>query len=407
MTVQGDEPREALFERARGVFTPNYRQQPVVFVEGEGVHLVDRTGRRYLDFTAGIAVCCLGHGHPELAAAIGAQARALLHVSNLYFNQPSIDLAQCLVDRSFADRVYLCNSGTEANEAALKMARRYMRLVRGEDRYEFICAQGSFHGRTWAAISATGQPKYHAGFEPLVPGFVHVPYDDLAAVESAITEATCAVFVEPIQGEGGVRVPTPAYLPGLRKLCDERGILLILDEVQTGVGRTGTWWGHEPSGITPDIMTLAKGLGGGVPVGATLATEEAARGFAPGAHASTFGGNPLASQAALAVMTILEREGLVAHAAEVGAHLKAGLTELTGRHEWLVAQRGRGLLQGLAVDPERVDRAAVLHSARERGLLVTMAGPDAIRLSPPLIVEPAHVDQALDLLEQALLEVVG
>jgi acetylornithine/succinyldiaminopimelate/putrescine aminotransferase len=261
-------------ERAKAVMTPNYRPAPIVFERGQGAWLYDASGKRYLDFTAGIAVCALGHGHPALTETISNQARNLLHVSNLYLNQPSIELAERLTEICFADRVYFGNSGAEANEAALKLARCYMQSVRGEERSDFICATQSFHGRTWAAISATGQPKYHKGFAPLVPGFSHVPYNDLAAMEAAVTDQTCAIMVEPIQGEGGIIVPDPDYLPGLRKLCDDRGILLIFDEVQTGVGRTGNWFAHQHSGVEPDIMSLAKGLGGGVPIGAMFCIVE-------------------------------------------------------------------------------------------------------------------------------------
>jgi len=402
MIVQIQEAQADVVARARRVMTPNYKPQPVVFVQGEGPYLYDRDQRRYLDFAGGIAVCCLGHGHPLLAAAIADQAGKLLHVSNLYFNQNQIDLAEKLVDLSFADRVFFCNSGAEANEAALKLARRYMRLVRKENRWKFVCAVHSFHGRTWAAISATGQPHYHEGFEPLVPGFTHVPYADLAAVEAAIDAETCAVFVEPVQGEGGVIAPEPAYLKGLRALCDRHGILLVLDEVQTGVGRTGTWFAYEHAGITPDIVTLAKGLAGGVPIGAMLCTEIVSQGFAPGAHASTFGGNPLACRAALTVLKVIEQEGLLSHVQRVGEHLRAALTDLSARVPGLTGARGRGLLAGLGVDPKVIDRAAVIERCRQLGLLITQAGPDALRMTPPYIVSRHQVDEAVAILERAL-----
>jgi acetylornithine/N-succinyldiaminopimelate aminotransferase len=402
MIVQIQEAQADVVARARRVMTPNYKPQPVVFVQGEGPYLYDRDQKRYLDFAGGIAVCCLGHGHPALAGAIADQAGKLLHVSNLYFNQNQIDLAEKLVDLSFADRVFFCNSGAEANEAALKLARRYMRLVRKENRWKFVCAQHSFHGRTWAAISATGQPHYHEGFEPLVPGFTHVPYADVAAVEAAIDAETCAVFVEPVQGEGGVIAPDPSYLAGLRALCDRHGILLILDEVQTGVGRTGTWFAYEHSGITPDILTLAKGLAGGVPIGAMLCTEAVSQGFAPGAHASTFGGNPLACRAALTVLKIIEQEGLLSHVQRVGEHLRVALTELSARVPGLTGARGRGLLAGLGVDPKVIDRAAVIERCRKLGLLLTQAGPDALRMTPPYIVSRHQVDEAVAILERAL-----
>lgn len=389
-------------QRALEHYTPNYRPAPVVFTHGEGCHLYDQEGKRYLDFAAGIAVCALGHNHPELTRAISEQARKLLHVSNLFLTEPAVELAEALCARSFADQVFFCNSGAEANEAALKMARRYMRLVKGEDRYEIICANQSFHGRTWAAISATGQPKYHEGFAPLVPGFLHVPYNDLSAVEEAIGPKTCAVFMEPVQGEGGVIVPDPGYLKGLRALCDQHGLLLIFDEVQTGVGRTGRWFAHQWEGVTPDIMSLAKGLGGGVPIGATLCTREAGQGFAPGAHATTFGGNPLATRAGLTVLKVLEGEGYVEHAKQMGERLGAGFAELVQRHpSLLTGHRGRGLLRGLVV-ADGIDRAAIVASARERGLLLTNAGSDTLRACPPLTVGVAHIEQACELIDQTL-----
>ena len=389
-------------KRAQQHYTPNYRPAPVVFTHGEGCHLYDKEGARYLDFAAGIAVCALGHNHPELTRAISEQARKLLHVSNLYLTEPAIELAEALCERSFADQVFFCNSGAEANEAALKMARRYMRLVKGEDRYEIICATQSFHGRTWAAISATGQPKYHEGFAPLVPGFLHVPYNDLSAIEEVIGPQTCAVFIEPIQGEGGVIVPDAGYLKGLRALCDQHGILLIFDEVQTGVGRTGRWFAHQWEGVTPDIMSLAKGLGGGVPIGATLCTKEAGQGFAPGAHATTFGGNPLATRAGLTVLKVLEREGYIEHAEQMGERLGASFESLVQGHPTLLTgHRGRGLLRGLVV-ADGVDRATIVTEARDKGLLVTNAGSDTLRFSPPLTVGPAHIERACEVMDEVL-----
>jgi len=389
-------------KRAQQHYTPNYRPAPVVFTHGEGCHLYDKEGARYLDFAAGIAVCALGHNHPELTRAISEQARKLLHVSNLYLTEPAVELAEALCERSFADQVFFCNSGAEANEAALKMARRYMRLVKGEDRYEIICATQSFHGRTWAAISATGQPKYHEGFAPLVPGFLHVPYNDLSAIEEVIGPKTCAVFIEPIQGEGGVIVPDAGYLKGLRALCDQHGILLIFDEVQTGVGRTGRWFAHQWEGVTPDIMSLAKGLGGGVPIGATLCTKEAGQGFAPGAHATTFGGNPLATRAGLTVLQVLEREGYIEHAEQMGERLGASFEALVQAHpKLLTGHRGRGLLRGLVV-ADGVDRATIVAQARDKGLLVTNAGSDTLRFSPPLIVGPAHIERACEVMDEVL-----
>ncbi len=386
-------------ERAANVFTPNYKPAPVVLARGDGVWLWDTEGRRYLDFAAGIAVCGLGHNHPALVEAISKQVREVVHVSNIWLNQPAIELAEGLCERSFAERVYFGNSGAEANEAAMKLARRYMRLVRGEDRFEFICAEQSFHGRTWAAISATGQPKYHKGFGPLVPGFTHVPYDDLAAMEAAITPQTCAIMVEPLQGEGGLIVPSDGYLKGLRALCDQHGILLILDEVQTGVGRTGKWFCYQHTGVAPDIMSLAKGLGGGVPIGAMVCTAEVAQGFEPGAHASTFGGNPLACRAGLTVLEVIEREGLIEQCAATGEYLAECLAQVPGA----LGVRGQGLLRGIVVDAG-VDRPAVRTRAMEKGLLMTQAGKDVLRFSPPLVCGRSHVEEAVEILSATLKE---
>lgn len=387
-----------LLERAPHVFTPNYDPAPVIFERGDGVDLYDTDGKRYLDFAAGIAVSSLGHNHPALTRAISEQARKLLHVSNIWLNEPAIRVADRLTRLSFGERIYFGNSGAEANEAALKIARRYMRLVRGEDRFRFVCAEDSFHGRTWAAITATGQPKYHKGFDPLVPGFSHVPYNDLDAMARAVGDETCAVFVEPLQGEGGLIEAAPGYLAGLRRLCDDTGSLLIFDEVQTGVARTGDWFAYQHDGVAPDIMTLAKGLGGGVPIGAMVCTEQVSRGFEPGAHASTFGGNPLACSAALAVLDTIDSDGIVGHVARMGAYLRAALEslcDLDGVH----GVRGRGLLQGVVVDH---DRPAIRRAALERGLLLTQAGSDVLRLTPPLIVGQSHIDEAVSLLRGVL-----
>ena len=394
--------QESWVERGRDCLTLNYNPQPVVFERGEGAILYDQTGKGYLDFTAGIAVCALGHGHPALTETITQQASKLLHVSNLYFNQPSIELAEKLTDLSFASRVYFANSGAEANEAAIKLVRRKMQLVRGEDRFEIISTTKSFHGRTWAAISATGQPKYHKGFAPLVPGFVHVPYNDLEAMASVISDKTCAVLVEPIQGEGGVVVPSPGYLSGLRRLCDEVGAYLIFDEVQTGVARTGNWFAHQFEGAQPDVMTLAKGLGGGVPIGAMLCNDRVADGFEPGAHATTFGGNPLVCAVANTVLAVVEKEGLVERARELGAYFAQGLEDMVAETPGCLEVRGRGLMRGVGVDCDRIDRMKVVHDARARGLLITSAGPDAIRMVPPLIISEAQIDDALERLQGAI-----
>jgi len=377
-----------------------YRRTPVAFAHGQGVRLTDLEGRSYLDFIAGIAVTVLGHNHPALTTAIQAQAARALHVSNLYLIPEQARLAQYLVERSATARAFFCNSGAEANEAAIKLTRKYWR-VKGATRYEIIVAQGSFHGRTLAALAATSQPKYQEDFRPLPPGFVTVPFNDIGALRGAVTENTAAVMLEVIQGEGGYHFATPQYLTGVRALCDEHALLLVLDEIQTGIGRTGRWFAYEHFGITPDIVTLAKGLGGGVPIGALLATEDASA-FVPGDHGSTFGGNPLACAAALAVLETIEREHLLENAAEVGTYFRAALTDLAGRRPVITDVRGLGLM--LAVDLS-VDAAAVVSACRERGLLVNAVQPRTLRIAPPLIVSAAEVDEAVGILDAALASV--
>ncbi|MGH2398918.1 MAG: acetylornithine transaminase [bacterium] len=379
-----------------------YRRAPVAFASGRGVWLIDVEGRPYLDFVAGIAVCALGHNHPVLTAAIQAQAARLLHVSNLYLIPEQAALGQRLVEHSALDRAFFCNSGAEANEAAIKLVRKYWH-AKGEQRFEIIVANQSFHGRTLGTLAATAQPKYHKGFDPLPPGFTAVPFDDTAALQQAVGPHTAAVMLEVVQGEGGYRFPSPAYLPSVRRLCDEHGLLLILDEVQTGIGRTGRWFAYEHYGITPDIMTLAKGLGGGVPVGALLATEEVSSAFQPGDHGSTFGGNPLACAAALAVVETVEDEDLPAHAAEVGRYFMDQLGALAKRRPVIKEVRGLGLL--VAADLA-VDAADAVTACRERGLLINAVQPKTLRFAPPLIVTKAEVDQAVMILDAALATIV-
>jgi predicted acetylornithine/succinylornithine family transaminase len=379
-----------------------YKRAPVAFASGRGVWLIDVEGRPYIDFIAGIAVCALGHNHPVLTASIQAQAARLLHVSNLYLIPEQARLGQWLVEHSALDRAFFCNSGAEANEAAIKLARKYWH-VRDEQRFEIIVAQQSFHGRTLGTLAATAQPKYQKGFEPLPPGFVTVPFDDIGALQQAVGPQTAAVMLEVVQGEGGYRFPSLTYFPSVRRICDERGLLLILDEVQTGIGRTGRWFAHEHYGITPDMMTLAKGLGGGVPVGALLATEGVASAFQPGDHGSTFGGNPLACAAALAVVETLEDEGLPARAAEVGGYLVDRLQALAGHHPMMTEVRGLGLL--VAVDLS-TEAAGVVTACRERGLLINAVQPKTLRFAPPLIVTKSEVDQAVTILDAALAAIV-
>jgi acetylornithine aminotransferase/acetylornithine/N-succinyldiaminopimelate aminotransferase len=372
-----------------------YGRAPVCLIRGDGMRVWDSDGREYLDFTAGIAVVALGHCHPRVTGAIREAAGTLLHVSNLFHTAPQIHLAKLLCEHSFADRVFFANSGAEANEAALKCARKHAKEHFSSDRYEVIATRNSFHGRTLATVTATGQEKYQHGFEPLMPGFKHVPYDDLRAMERAIDSHTAAILVEPIQGEGGVRVPGDDYLPGLRKLCDESGALLILDEVQTGMGRTGRLWGYEHSGIEPDIMTLAKALANGVPMGAMLARESVARSLTPGTHASTFGGTPFVASIALATFTTLLEEKLPERAARMGRRLMDFLRALQGKHAMITDVRGKGLLIGVEMTRPV---GPIVAACRERGLLVLSAGDQVLRLAPPLIVDDASCDRALDIL---------
>ncbi len=396
-----------LLALADQVFIKNYRQAPIVLARGAGSEVWDVAGRRYLDMTAGIAVCGLGHAHPAFTARVTEQLGRLVHVSNLFFNDQGILAAEQLVRRSFADRVFFCNSGAEANEGALKLARRYQAVVAGApERTTIVSTHGSFHGRSFATVSITGQPKYREGFGPLVGPVEFVTYGDLDGAAAVLERRTaCCIIVEPIQAEGGLIVPPAGYLAGLRALCDATGTLLIFDEVQTGVGRTGTWFGHQHEGVTPDVMTLAKGLGGGVPIGAVCATERAAAGLAAVAggavpHASTFGGNPLACGAANAVLDIIEAEGLLARVTELGAHLGARLEALVTRHPGVARQaRGRGLLRGLQVGGE----VAKLNAAmRDRGVLLSLAGADVLRFAPPYVVTRAQLDEAVDALDAVL-----
>ena len=376
-----------------------YARFPLALVRGAGARVWDADGVEYLDFVGGIAVTSLGHCHPKVTAALQAQAQTLLHVSNLYHIEPQVRLAKLLCEHSFADRAFFCNSGAEANEAAIKLDRKYAKDHLSTDRYEIICMHASFHGRTLAAVTATGQPKYHHGFEPLVPGFKHVPFNDVKAVERALDSRTCAVLVEPVQGEGGVRVPDPGYLPALRRLCDEAGALLILDEVQVGMGRTGTLFAYQQCGIEPDILTLAKALANGVPIGALLAREAVAASFTPGTHAATFGGNPLATAAAVAVVETMLAERIPEHAARLGKYLVGRLEALRARHTKIREVRGVGLLIGIEIDGNARD---VVQACMARRLLVLTAGDAVVRMVPPLIIAEADANRAVAILDEAL-----
>lgn len=376
-----------------------YNRFPLVLRKGRGVKVWSADGKEYLDFVAGIAVNCLGHCHPKVVIAIQKQAQRLLHVSNLYYIEPQIKLARILVENSFADKVFFCNSGAEANEAAIKLARRFYSEQPGHRRFEIIAALNSFHGRTLATVTATGQDKFKQGFDPLMPGFRHVEFNDADALEKAISKDTCAVLLEPVQGEGGVKVPDPDYLRDVRELCDRHGLLLIFDEVQTGIGRTGKLFAYEHFGITPDIMTLAKGLGGGVPIGAMLATDKVATAFQPGSHASTFGGNPLVCAAAATTLEVLLEDGFILdQCRRMGKHLKKGLEELKKEFPSIVADvRGMGLLVGMELVR---DGAPMVKACMERGLLINCTAGNVLRFTPPLIVTEKEIDHLLEVLEQ-------
>ncbi len=375
-----------------------YGERTVALSRGEGMLLWDAEGKEYLDFFAGIAVCNLGHCHPAVTQAICDQAKKLVHVSNLYYIEAQTLLAAALCKHSFAEKWFFCNGGAEANEAAIKLARRYWEK-QGTPKPGIVTAQQSFHGRTIATVTATGQPKYHDGFQPLVPGFSYVPYNDLAALEAAITPDVGAVLLEPIQGEGGVRVPDEAYWKQVRQLCDDKNVLLILDEVQTGLGRTGPLFAHQGYGITPDIMTLAKGLGNGVPIGAMGCTDGVATGFDVGSHACTFGGNPLSAAAAVATLSALTAPGFLEAAQEQSTYLFARLAEVAASCDAVVEVRGKGLMVGIEFDQPV---APLVTTLIDSGVICGPAGPNVLRFLPPLIVEESHIDRVISLLKASL-----
>lgn len=385
-----------------------YARFPVELARGKGVWVWDNTGKRYLDCVAGIAVCTLGHSDGRLKRALNRQLGKLQHVSNLYRIPEQQELAEAITSRSCLDRVFFCNSGAEANEAAIKLARKHGHVVRGIEQPLILTAQASFHGRTLAAVTATGQPKYHQGFEPMVQGFRYFPYNDTAAFETLLHQceangpAVAAVLVEPLQGEGGVIPGDQAFFRRVRELCDEKQILLIFDEVQIGVGRSGDLWGYEHLGIEPDAITLAKGLGGGIPIGA-LAVKQAVDHFRPGEHASTFGGNPFACRAGLTVLAEIERRQLLKHVQAMGALLQEELAKLVSRHPGLLeGSRGWGLLQGLVLRPEAPSAPEVVKAALAEGLLLVPAGTQVVRFVPPLTIKPRHIREAVKRLERAL-----
>ncbi|HDH06045.1 MAG TPA: acetylornithine transaminase [Nitrospirae bacterium] len=375
-----------------------YNRFPIVLRKGRGMKVWGSDGKEYLDFVGGIAVNCLGHCHPRVVIAIQKQAQRLLHVSNLYHIEPQIRLAKLLVENSCADKAFFCNSGAEAIEGAIKLARKYAKDHAPHDKYEIISAHGSFHGRTLAALSATGQEKIRKGFEPLVPGFKHVPFNDINALKESVTDHTCAVLLEPIQGEGGIRMPSEDYLRGVRRICDENRLLLILDEIQTGMGRTGKFLAYEHFNIKPDIITLAKGLGGGVAIGAVLAKEAVAAAFQHGSHASTFGGNPLACAAAEATInTLLEDGFLLDNCRRTGKYFFDKLETLKKEFpSGIIDVRGLGLMLGLELTKTG---GPIVEACAKRGVLINCTSGNVLRFTPPLIVVEKEIDHLMDVLE--------
>lgn len=388
-----------IIQKADTVIARTYKRFPLVLVKGCGNRLWDDQGRQYTDFVAGIAVCNLGHAHPAVVDALVKQAQTLFHVSNLYYTVPQVELAAWLVERCFADRVFFCNSGAEANEAAIKLARKYFREKGDPRRFRIITMEKSFHGRTMATLSATGQERIKYGFDPVLTGFDFVPFNDIAAVEEKIGPETCAVMLEPIQGEGGIRCPDSLYLKGLRRICDEKGILLILDEIQTGIGRTGRLFAHQHFGIEPDIMTLAKALANGLPIGAMLAREQVAEAFGPGSHASTFGGTPVITAASLATLQTLEKEGLIENCRKMGAYFREKLAWLKTRHDCIQEVRGLGLLLGVKLS---IPGDSVVLACMKRGFLINCIQGEVLRFVPPLAVAKEDIDALTACLDEVL-----
>ena len=375
----------------------NYSRLPRVIVKGEGCYLFDADGKRILDMFPGWGVSGIGHCHPKVVKALCKQAGELLHIDNTFYSEPQGKLAKLLSERAFGGKCFFCNSGAEANEAALKLAR----LHTAEGKYKFITAEGSFHGRTFATVAATAQPKHHEGLLPLLPGFVYVPFNDVAALESAFSDEVAAVMVEPIQGEGGINVAKEEYLAAVRRLCDENGAVMILDEVQTGMGRTGKWFGYQHFAVEPDIITMAKSLGGGVAIGAMMAKEEVAASLRPGKHASTFGGNALACAAGVAVVEAIEENNLLENAAQLGEYTKDKLGQLKQNHYIIDHVRGIGLMIGVQLT---VPGSAIVEKCLEKDLRINCTNESVLRFMPPMIVTCSQIDEAVDILDSVLTE---
>jgi acetylornithine/N-succinyldiaminopimelate aminotransferase len=383
-------------EKSDKYIMKTYGRYPIVPVRGEGCRLWDADGKEYLDFLGGVAVNNLGHCHPRVVAALQRQAAELIHCSNYYQIPQQIELAELLCKHSFADKAFFCNSGAEANEAAIKLARKYSRDTYGPERYEIITAADSFHGRTMATVSATGQEKVQRFFDPLLHGFKHVPFDDVDALEAAVTPTTCAVMLEPIQGEGGVNVPSPGYFQEVRQLCDKHDLILIFDEVQVGMGRTGKLFAYEHFDIVPDIMTLAKALAGGAPIGTMLAIDRYAAAFVPGTHGSTFGGNPLVCAAAMATVRTILEDGLLNRCEEIGEYLEGELESLQHKYHFVKEVRGIGLMIGMALD---IPAGDIVRKGHERGVLLNVTHDTVLRFVPPLTVTKQEIDQMITILD--------
>jgi acetylornithine aminotransferase len=393
---------EQWIEKSDKYIMKTYGRYPIVPVRGEGCRLWDADGKEYLDFLGGVAVNNLGHCHPKVVAALQKQAAELIHCSNYYQIPQQIELAEMLCNHSFADKAFFCNSGAEANEAAIKLARKYSRDTFGPERYEIITAADSFHGRTMATVSATGQEKVQRFFDPLLHGFKHVPFNDIAALEAAITPATCAVMLEPIQGEGGVNVPSAGYFQEVRRICDKHDLILIFDEVQVGMGRTGKLFAYEHFDIVPDIMTLAKALAGGAPIGTMLATDRFAAAFVPGTHGSTFGGNPLVCAAAIASVRAILEDGILNRCEELGEYLEGELESLQHKYHFLKEVRGIGLMIGLVLD---IPAGDIVKKGHERGVLLNVTHETVLRFVPPLVVTKQEIDAMITILDDIFAEV--
>jgi acetylornithine/N-succinyldiaminopimelate aminotransferase len=396
--VRGTMTTQETIELFNQYVIANYGRLSRVIVKGEGCYIFDADGNKILDMFPGWAVSGIGHCHPKVVEAIRKQSGELLHIDNTFYSEPQGKLARMLSERAFGGKSFFCNSGAEANEAALKLAR----LHTSKDKYKFITAEGSFHGRTFATVTATAQPKYHEGFLPLLPGFVYVPYNDVSALESAFSDEVAAVLVEPIQGEGGINIATAEYLQAIRRICDENEAIMILDEVQTGIGRTGKWFGYQHFDVEPDIITMAKTLGGGVAIGAMMAKEQIAASLVPGKHASTFGGNCLACAAGIAVLEAIEEENLLQNAAELGQYTKDKLNQLKDKHAIIDSIRGIGLMIGVQLTGPGGE---IVNQCLEKGLRINCTCNTVLRIMPPMIVNKEQIDMAIEILDSVLSEI--